>query len=490
MKTPETKPLLSVVVPIFDKRVEEEDCLESWARNQTLSRESYEVIVTSNGADPDADRRVSEYLDSPDRLVEVPGANMAGLYHAGAVASNAPIFFFTELHCIGDPDCLEKLLDFLESNNCAGACTDSYGDHSNAFSSAEATLFEEMFDKWKDGGTENKILLRGVAIRRDPYFSAGGFVERYRRFCDGLLGARLADQGYEISYCPEARLLHYYSTCFQQLYEPVTEKTFDECLFQFENPPEFTLRHWGIHPDWSRRQSFNPTRARRSFHYLFRSACSRIPRWWSVSGLFRWSSLALFGNASHLLKCGTKVCLSALQFWWWKDDKDQLIQRYVPAFMDIQSLARHRFIRRKAYSNPIESSPATNYTLSPNEEDRLCGFHSIENFQDESFRWTEAVAHLQVDLPPGDYSFTIRTGAIRSNLQQSLQDLYFNEKRLTGYRVDSTDESITGAISAGDFETGSQQFLGMVCRPMPRSLGHRERRTLGLPVVEVAFKPV
>lgn len=150
-------PLLSVVIPLYDKRVEEEACLESWCLLQTLDRDSFEVIVTSNGEGPKAEERVRQYLKSPDRLVARPGSNMAGLYHAGAEASAAPLIFFTELHCIAEPECLKELLCYLEGKEMAGACVSTYGDYSNVFSSVEAELFDAMFEEWITQNTSKRF---------------------------------------------------------------------------------------------------------------------------------------------------------------------------------------------------------------------------------------------------------------------------------------------------------------------------------------------
>ncbi|MEM9018789.1 MAG: glycosyltransferase, partial [Verrucomicrobiota bacterium] len=163
MRDRASEPRISVVIPMFDKRVEEEECLESWCRKQSLPRENYEVLVTSNGTNLEADGRVRNYLSAPDRLVEVPEANMAGLYHAGAVEAQAPILFFTELHCVAEKQCLEKLLEFLDRNpDLAGACIHTYGDHTNSFSTTESTLFERMFDDWTQSCSPVRVFVRGV----------------------------------------------------------------------------------------------------------------------------------------------------------------------------------------------------------------------------------------------------------------------------------------------------------------------------------------
>jgi hypothetical protein len=317
-------PLLSVVIPLYDKRVEEEACLESWCRLQTLDRDSFEVIVTSNGEGPKAEERVRQYLKSPDRLVARPGSNMAGLYHAGAEASAAPLIFFTELHCIAEPECLKELLCYLEGKEMAGACVNTYGDYSNVFSSVEAELFDAMFEEWITQNTSKKVLLRGVAIKRGPYFEAGGFRERYNRLCDGLLGARLEELGYELGYAEKAKLQHYYSTRYSQLLLPVREKVVNECTFRLEDTTGLSSRFWGVPSDWALRQNFNPGRGRYLFARLFQSIALK------PGEQFRWSpetiqelgyllKVAGFGLRFRLVLTWLKMARQAIKCWRWQE---------------------------------------------------------------------------------------------------------------------------------------------------------------------------
>lgn len=437
--SPSNAPELTVVIPLFDKRVEEEECLESWCRAQTLSRESYEVIVTSNGTNRDAEGRVQAFLSEPDRLITIEEANMAGLYHAGAEAASAPLIFFTELHCVAERECLQELVKYLAENDCAGAFTSSYGDYSNPFSSVEAQLFDALFERWKEKGASDKILLRGVVIRRSCYFEAGGFVPRYRRFCDSLLGARLEDLGHEIHYAPKARLLHYYSTRYSQLLEPVREKTYDECLFRSENPAEFCESHWGTPLHWSLRQSLNPELARLAVRCYERSLLfypkARVNAETLREWLY-WKTIGICGVYPALFVAGLRLVRQAVKCWLGKGDQQRLLELYAPTFYSIESFFRLRFIQKRIHPVKVEPATGTRFSLSVEEEDHLSGFGVREQFGHHTFRWTRGVSLLRIDLARGNYRVHVDTGGIRGNPADYFWNIYFCEKALEDVTFD------------------------------------------------------
>jgi len=104
---------VSVVIPLYDKRIDEKECFDSWCHEQSLDREQYEVIVVSNGESPDADLRIKGLIGKHDRFISMPGGNMSDLYNLGARSAKGNLPLLTELHCIARPDFLEKVLEYM-----------------------------------------------------------------------------------------------------------------------------------------------------------------------------------------------------------------------------------------------------------------------------------------------------------------------------------------------------------------------------------------
>jgi hypothetical protein len=106
-------PDVSVILPLPDHRGWAERAIESWLEEQTLPADRFELIVVSDGADPDLEVRVERRLRSRDRLLRRPGAHEIVLYDVGARAARAPMLLFTEPHCVAEPECLEELVGYL-----------------------------------------------------------------------------------------------------------------------------------------------------------------------------------------------------------------------------------------------------------------------------------------------------------------------------------------------------------------------------------------
>ena len=45
-----TKPEISIIIPLFDARIGEEDCVGSWVDQPDFAAEKYEILVISDGA--------------------------------------------------------------------------------------------------------------------------------------------------------------------------------------------------------------------------------------------------------------------------------------------------------------------------------------------------------------------------------------------------------------------------------------------------------
>lgn len=483
-------PRLSVIIPLYDKRVSEESCLESWCNRQTFPRDQYEVIVTSNGADPKGENRVRAALGPHDRLVSEPGANMAKLYHLGACSARSPVLLFTELHCIAKKNCLQELMKFLETHDCVGACLHTEGGCPNTFAAVECELFEEFFETWSQPQDWRKVLFRGVAIERDVYFAAGGFDERYNRFTDWILAARLDEQGYKLGYAQASSLVHYYSTSYRQFFTPVKEHVLDEYEYRTTHSPNFCHRYFGTHPDWSGRDMFRADLARDAVRVLLKGLISReaLPRRkWSASAmadLLRFMRLGLLGIHPDLAMRKLRMWLAGIECWRWRNDQQRLRVAYQNAYRRIEDYYRLRFIHKYLKNRPIQIAEQTEHSIGNMSDDQFFGFHQQEVWRNQPFRWTGSIGLTLLNVPPASYELRIDTNALRGCPMEYVSGLYFNGQKLPKALIGVDAGSIIAQVDKDRFVAGTQQ-LAVTCLPMKTE---SDARPLGVPVFRMSFK--
>lgn len=482
-------PKITVVIPLYDKRVEEEACLESWCNGQTLSRDQYEVVVTSNGIDREAENRVDRFLTEPDRRVFRDGENMAGLYHLGAEESLGEWVYFTELHCVAEPQCLEKLVEYLEEARQAGACSFSYGDDTNVFAKTEAMLFDAMFSDFVKAGAARKVLLRGVAIKREVYFECGGFVARYNRLCDGLLGARIEDAGYEIGYARESKLLHYYNTSYRQFFGPVAEKATDEFLFRYENSADFCDRAFGTPKIWSQRQDFVPAFASELWRHAFKgvrgegSPLALKARWLLAVDGGKWLIRSVFGGKIQLAGSFFAMVAAGGNAVKNRNRLEAHIQSYAPAYETIERHFHLRFLQ-KHLSSPQRLGPGR-IEMDAVPEENLVGFHLLESWEGHAFRWSGPAAMLALALAPGRYLVSISLLELRGDPAGWLAAIYFANDKLPLKSACATRLEVEVIVPPAE-SVGGEQFswLKLVTYP-EKELTGGSPRLLGMPVTSI-----
>src|SRR5262249_3570914 len=97
-------PLVSVILPYQDPRRRPQH-LATWTRGQTLPAAQFELGVVARPGEPHRDA-LRAYLRPHDRLLFAEADGPFPMYAAGAEAARGELLFFTEDHCLADPDCL------------------------------------------------------------------------------------------------------------------------------------------------------------------------------------------------------------------------------------------------------------------------------------------------------------------------------------------------------------------------------------------------
>ena len=204
-------PEISVLLPMQEDRDHGVECVRMWVEGQTLARERYEIVIAAPGVDPDLETAVREVLGARDVFVEHRTTNEPELFNAAARASSGRYLFFTEAHCVPEPDCLEQMLDHLSATDAAGVRGRSLGFAEGRFGELERIVYEgdmapgETPDHWL------KVLIHALAIRRDAYLDTGGFRPRYTDFGEWALQMHLLERGHRIDFAPGPAVRHAYT---------------------------------------------------------------------------------------------------------------------------------------------------------------------------------------------------------------------------------------------------------------------------------------
>jgi GT2 family glycosyltransferase/peptidoglycan/xylan/chitin deacetylase (PgdA/CDA1 family) len=204
------RPLVSVVIPSFNRRERLRVCLEALSR-QTLDPEKFEVVVVDDGSSDGTHEMVST-LSTPFRLRIVRQANggPAAARNAGVEQSAGRWCLFLDDDIVVAPNVIEEHLRFhLSSPGMIGLGKITLAQAADADPLArsfaegwhrrnEALSAGERPVTWEDCFTGN------LSVSREAILRVGGFDPRFRRGEDVEFGYRLEAAGLVFHYLREA----------------------------------------------------------------------------------------------------------------------------------------------------------------------------------------------------------------------------------------------------------------------------------------------
>jgi hypothetical protein len=119
------------------------------------------------------------------------------------------------------------------------------------------------------------------------------------------------------------------------------------------------------------------------------------------------------------------------------------------------------------------------------------GFHSCEQWQGRSFRWTSPVAIVSLRLDPSDYELCLDTAALRGATCDFPFGLFLNGRRIAPGDLQIADGRITARIRASLLRADGVQQLMIVCAPPSRAPNTPvDPRPLGMPIHSLQFTTV
>jgi len=485
-----SKPEISVIIPLFDARIGEEDCVGSWVDQPDFAAEKYEIVVISDGTCEELEERIRAVLRPGDRIERHPPRKVLGLYHAGAQTARADLLLFTELHCVARPGCLRAVDAYFAAHEMQGACLHSESGCLTPFAQAESIKFEQYFEEWSKPGDWRKVLVRGFAVKKSAYLEVGGFEPNTAYFGDFALSAALHANGMRLGYIPDAIVLHYYSNGFADFAPPVEARTVEECEFRLSHDPEYCHEYFDTPLDWLWRETTRPQTARRLFWPLAKSAIRQLvrPGKWHIGGSLavaaaRWAPIAACGLRGRALALRLAILWMRFEAWVWRNNVRALVKTYAKTYSTLETFHRLQFISRQIHAgNRRHSGGVPDQSMNTIGAATLFGFHQRERCGERIFRWSAAAGMIGFDMPVGSYAFEIETGGLRGHPASFLADVYFNGHRLKKDSLRLSADRICGRIGPHHFRSDGLQYLVLACIPINRSDMAPDQRELGFPL--------
>ena len=198
--------MISVIVPAFNAVETLGACLEA-LESQTVCREAYEVVVVDDGS-TDRTQAVAEEYDVV--LCQQAHAGPAVGRNRGAREARGDLLLFTDADCAPVADWIERLAGAFDDLKVVGA-KGTYRTHQKALVARFVQLeYEERYARMLGLEQIDFVDTYSAAYRCDVFRENGGFDARFPTASveDQELSFRLAAQGYQLVFVPEAVVYH------------------------------------------------------------------------------------------------------------------------------------------------------------------------------------------------------------------------------------------------------------------------------------------
>lgn len=480
----QTRFRFSVIIPLEFHRGQVETCLRRWSREQMYDRDQYEIIAVGCRASLNDEicAFFKSLLGSRDRLLLFDEPHDIALCAHGADEAQGEILFFTESHCLPEPDILQLTDETLAQHpEWSGFSCFSNPITHNPLSMVEAEMYNSDITYSMEQNSWRKVLDQCFAVWADAYHVSGGLRPQFGHFAEWLLSAQLHIKGYQIGYAPHIKINHYYSGEIRELLAFTTDFTKgemtlhsdfqdDPCYPYFPAPEEWRLRYQST--DLSRTQLFHVLQntsglaARKEILQAASARASFIPPiplvtayarfWLAQTGMF-------FG-------------------WAFRVEKTRLHRLFVHLIDATVRLERARYMARwMKEQKQRQPSNCPSLTLEPHTADTFygIGIYTLETWQGRPFRWLEPAGMLETSLIPGTYCLSLEWLPI-----EHVHDLtlYLNEQPLQ--------------IQAELHKATSQPFEIRSSKPVrlawtcQRIAAPNDARLLGIPLLNLSIFPI
>jgi hypothetical protein len=478
------RPELSIVLPLLDDRGLGRSALDAW-RAQTLEAGRFEVVAVAPDETGPLASAARRRLRPHDQLVVVPGGEEIHLYQAGAEAARGAILLFTEAHCLPEPDTAAALVRDFEVAAAPVLVLGGGAIASSQIARFESRLLREGLrlhqnDAWR------RVSLRGLALRRDLWRSAGGFEVGCGRFAEAVLGARLGRLGQPIGEAPTARVRHANCSSYAELAEPLRGLGRGQAAWRERCERQLEVDFLPPLPEWCERARWHRPHARHLAGVALRALLldsgrqgfaaragamvRALPRLLAAALLGPRGPLGLAAVRARLATAAGRLALG----------EARRFRAYGHASSELLRWGVLERVARRPWLPPAPAATAIHPGAMP--DGALVDFHLAERWGEECCRWSRPLALMPFRLPPGDYRATLDLRSPVSAAERCLR-CFFNGRPLPA-------GAAVFDLRREWFRAGGDQRLAIACAPFrPRRSGLPDERELGVAVFRLDLEP-
>ena len=504
-------PRFSVIIPLEAHRGHAVRCIRGWAEEQVFQREQFEILVASPPGHPPAELdEIRRLLGPQDRILKFDHDHDMTLCAMAAETARGDVFFFTESHCLPEPETLARADATAHLNpEWAGFSCRSVPITHNLLSKIEAESYGRDIEFGMTEHPWRKVLDQCFVVRRSAYFQAGGFDPRFGHFAEWLIAARFHARGLTIGYAPDVRIHHVYIGDFGEWRRFTADFVEGQMEYLAAEPGDPLRAMFDEVPEWSGRHNLRRDVARRVCRMLLRDlsrsiALARVGspgrrisslRHWHWRLLRSWLVRALAGHSVVLTRAQLQRLSArlALQADLLRRNQARAEDHLARCCAAIATVERTRFLRRWARDlehdtttrPPLGSTPGADAGVwEPGrlDESHGVGFHTASGNGTEAIRWSEPAAYVELPLAAGRYKITL-TWLVRPPVRGERHLAFY----LDEHQVPSEDVTIHqdhAELRLDIPQSSSAPRLGWVCT------AHRaegDYRPLGLPVMSITW---
>jgi cellulose synthase/poly-beta-1,6-N-acetylglucosamine synthase-like glycosyltransferase len=212
---------ISVIVPAYNAKTDDLVDLFRSLSSLDYPADLFEIILVDDGSKEDHMLEALNKVDNKARIgVQIVRSKrnygVSAARNMGAQFSRGDILAFADSDCVVEVSWLRNIADlftrFIEISAASGPCLPSQSNR--LIGKCEMHIIEASFEKkvWADGYKKSGTVARGgnFAIRREVFFSLGGFNESLRTKEDHEFAQRIINSGGKIYFSNSILVYHKY----------------------------------------------------------------------------------------------------------------------------------------------------------------------------------------------------------------------------------------------------------------------------------------
>ncbi len=484
----------SIILSLPDHRGHAMAAVESWLDKIRWPQDRLELIVVSDGSDPQTATQVRSRIQDRARWIEDVGAVRTRLLDQAVEVAQHDTLLFTEGHVEPEADFLMQLDDWWQANpSMEAAFSRVIPVYENAIGYWENRICDEAVQKHRDGNPWWNINIHAFALSRRRYLEAGGLDGTYDLFSLILLADQLQHLGVSIGYAASAAVLHHYPDNIEAIEAQIRRFVRDELRYRELHPGPDRLGFTALPPHED--STIQPLR-REAIRAIEQTRIG-APSWQQAVNTIRRAfgprDRVSFDEAcnEHSLRLALEAC---------RDDcrkaKSDRRDSERPC-LRLRQLVVADEIRRFECESDSESSSClapipVGVELIANDaslKSSVVGLHGNEVYQETGFRWSEPVSvwRFEASQPRNKLQFELLP--VRRDLRSRAITAFWDGRRVASSQIHCAADRLTIELPhTSECNTDNVTLVLKVPRMKVAKDSHdREHRELGLPIKAIRY---